>query len=154
MPSTRVTSRSTYNAINHCLPQVETNTTTRSYCEFPSCDKAGETCQRVVGVPHSVWEMSTREQFSKCARQIDVCAPYAQTSSAPLGLVLCSWATLWSGLALGHCSGASDSGSPTDRTSLAPRARRHQQTYAKQPNTGPIIDYLLTIASTVNAAAE
>jgi len=65
-----------------------------------------------------------------------------------------SWATLWSGLALGHCSGASDSGSPTDRTSLAPRARRHQQTYAKQPNTGPIIDYLLTIASTVNAAAE
>jgi len=56
----------------------------------------------VVGVPHSVWEMSTREQFSKCARQIDV----------------------------------------------------HQQTYAKQPNTGPIIDYLLTIASTVNAAAD
>ena len=109
------------------------------------------------GVPHISWEMSAREQFSKCARQIDVCAPYAQTSSAPVGFARAPLFLdkSWSGLALGICSRACDSGSPTDRPDQpAPLARRFQQTYAKQPNIGPIIDYLLTIASTVNAAVE
>ena len=112
VPSIRVVPRSTYNAINHCLPQVETNATTRSYCEFPSCDKAGEKCQRVVGVPHSVWEMSTREQFSKCSRQIDVCAPYAQTCGLRWARARASsLGRRYSlGLALGHCSRAHDSG--------------------------------------------
>lgn len=119
--------------------------------------------------PAATRQAKSARGWSACRTACGRC-PHASSSRSARGKSTCAhrmrkrlrprWASFFlgesmvCGLALGHCSRASDSGSPTDPTSLAPRARRHQQTYAKQPNTGPIIDYLLTIASTVNAAAE
>jgi choline transporter-like protein 2/4/5 len=93
---------STFNAINHCLPEIETNASTRHFCEFPDCKSAGETCKQVVGVSGDVWEILTREQYSKCSRQVDL----------------------------------------------------FQQTYTKQSNTGPVFEYLLAVASELNAASR
>jgi choline transporter-like protein 2/4/5 len=93
---------STFNAINHCIPEMKTNSSVRHFCEFPDCKSAGESCKQVVGVSGDVWELTTREQYSKCSRQVDLV----------------------------------------------------QQTYTKQPNTGPVLEYLLAVASELNAATR
>ena len=51
---------------------VETNTTHRRYCEFPSCDDLDLPCVAVVGVSNTLWEMSMEEQDEKCMREIEI----------------------------------------------------------------------------------
>ena len=58
--------------MNRCVPAVETNTTHRRYCEFPSCDDLDLPCVAVVGVSNTLWEMSMEEQDEKCMREIEI----------------------------------------------------------------------------------
>lgn len=63
---------STFNLLNRCLPQTETNATSKTFCELPSCTSMGEPCKEVVGVGTPVWEMHSLAQSSACLRQVDV----------------------------------------------------------------------------------
>jgi len=91
----------TFNLINRCLPQIENNATSQTFCELPSCTSVGEPCKTVVGVKAPVWEMSSLAQSSVCLRQVDVVQQTSvkQPNSAGVLETLLTFATTLNGAA-------------------------------------------------------
>jgi choline transporter-like protein 2/4/5 len=75
---------STFNAVNRCLPEITSNESVSTFCEYPKCTQAGEPCvATVVGGLSDVWRISSPRHIKKCQREVILSVD--TTTKQPMG---------------------------------------------------------------------